>query len=428
MAGSNRLTKPLIFVLVVGVASVIAFGLLLGGGVLVSQGQSDTITIGVDGIDGKQYRVGDELDAVVMMQGTTFDCAAPRAAIINTDTPQTVWDSGFSLIVCDPGWQKDGRPVDIVWHLGKSYTENGIISHTAQDSTEEIVLTEAGEHALVVSFAGQEATVPFTVYMKHKPPPPSPAAGDADEPLNLRGSGNEVQDKITVSVSVGGEPLQSEVQSGMGSSLVTRYLPVSITQTINLGGPTDNITIYPVFADWDGIVRANLGTSIVDENGNNVASDGVGLLSLHGVHAVCSEPYPIMLTSDMLADNGLQYVNATEPVSSSIPWGDIVYVSFNKTQSGIIRYTEGYGIAPAGYNDSNDSTYRSNGAGNQEILGEYHLSFTSFYPATAISLPERADAMSFLEAKCTITEDSPHVQISEMPYIYVYDVWFTFGE
>src|SRR5690606_15218731 len=33
----------------------------------------------------------------------------------------------------------------------------------------------------------------------------------------------EGQDKITVEVNVGGEPQQGEVQSGMGSSLMTRY-------------------------------------------------------------------------------------------------------------------------------------------------------------------------------------------------------------
>jgi len=237
----------------------------------------------------------------------------------------------------------------------------------------------------------------------------------------------EGQDKITVEVNVGGEPQQGEVQSGMGSSLMTRYLPVNITQTISLTQPVENLVIYPVLADWDGVVRANLGSSMVDENGNHIPFGGIGLLSLHGVNAECSEPYPIQLTNDLLADDGIQYLNATEPVSSIIPWGDIVYVSFNEPHSGTIRYTVDHGIVPADYNDHNDSTYGNNGAGNQEISGEYHLIFTSFYPAS-VSLPDQVTMKSFLEAKCTMTEDSPHVQISEIPHIYVHDVWFTWDE
>jgi len=100
-----------------------------------------------------------------------------------------------------------------------------------------------------------------------------------------------------------------------------------------------------------------------------------------------------------------------------------VTVQFNEPQSGIITYREtGYGIVPADYNNNNENTYRNNGAGNQEISGIYHLSFTSFYPAK-VNLPEQAESTSFLEVKCGINV-LDHVEKSDTPSIFVYDVWF----
>lgn len=227
----------------------------------------------------------------------------------------------------------------------------------------------------------------------------------------------------TVTVDVGGEPQDSLVQSGLGSSLLTKYLPVNITQTIKLIEPTKNITIYPVFADWDGIVRDNLGSSLVDENNSHIAYSGFGTLSLYGVKAICSEPYSIKITSDILANDGIQFENSTEPVLSNIPWGDTFTLNFNEAQTGIINYTVGYGIVPADYNNNNDNTYRNTGAGNQRLLGMYHLSFTSFYSAT-VKLPEEAELISSLKLVCAINENSPHIQKSEFPYIYIYDLWF----
>lgn len=175
--------SPVIVGLVVGIAFITTSVLVFGSGILFSQGQSDSITIGIDGVSGKQYHVGDELDISVRIQGVTFDCAAPSAAIVNTDTSQTIWDSGISLVLCDPDRDAEGHTVDIVWQLGRSYTENGV-NHTSQ-STTRIVPAEAGEYALVVSFSGHESTFPFTVYPEDNInnnnlllPPPSPPVAE----------------------------------------------------------------------------------------------------------------------------------------------------------------------------------------------------------------------------------------------------------
>lgn len=230
----------------------------------------------------------------------------------------------------------------------------------------------------------------------------------------------------SISVDVGGEPRQSLVQSGMGSSLMTKYLPVNITQTISLAQPTENITIYPVFADWDGIVRPdnNFEWRMYDEMKNPVPFTGFGYLSLHGVNATCTEPYFVKVKDTDVGEDGIKFENSTMAVSSAIYWGDTIEGSFEKPQSGAVSFAEGsYGIVPQDYNNNNDSTFRNNGAGNQKLSGIYHLSFTSFYPAI-INLPKQVEMTSFLEVACAINGDSPHIQKSEFPLIYVYDVWF----
>ena len=239
------------------------------------------------------------------------------------------------------------------------------------------------------------------------------------------GEENSTSQKITsVKVAVGGEPKESTAQSGMDSSLQTRYLPVNITHAIELSQPTRNVTILPVLADWDGIVSPEVGmySLMQDQNHDPVTFEGFGTLSLHGVRATCTEPRHVRVLEN--ENDGMQLEDSSAPVQSTIYWGDTVEVSFDKAQSGFLYYTmAGYGIVPHEYNDKNDETYRTNGAGNQEISGTYHLSFPSFYQAE-ISLPPTASVNSFSEIKCSVDEDSTHVSKSEYPRIYFYDVWF----
>lgn len=227
------------------------------------------------------------------------------------------------------------------------------------------------------------------------------------------------REEITLTVDVG-EPRQGSMETGLASSLTTKYLLVNMTQTINLAGPTAELTLYPIFADWDGIIRGAIHNSIVDGNNNRVPYSGSGRDVLHGVNATCTEPYFVQIKDIAGSEDGsIEKTNA--PVSSIIYWGDTFDVHFDRPATGTIYYTQsGYGIVPADYNDN---IARNNGAGNQELLGAYHLSFVSFYPAT-INLPEQAATNSSLEIVCTINDDSTHVQKSEFPRIFVYDVRF----
>lgn len=229
-----------------------------------------------------------------------------------------------------------------------------------------------------------------------------------------------------VVVDVGGEPLQSEVQTGMGGSLMTKYLPINITQVINLPQPIKNTTIYQIFTDWDGIVRPdnNIKWLMHDENKKSVSFDGYQTLALYAVNATCIEPYFVQVLGSDLGEDGIQLGNTTTATPSRIAWGNIIQGSFAEPQDGTIYFTQaGYGIVPADYNNNNDNTYRNNGAGNQQLSGTYHLSFTSFYTAK-INLPEKATLTSFKEVTCSISEDSIHIQKSKFPNIFVYDVWF----
>lgn len=206
---------------------------------------------------------------------------------------------------------------------------------------------------------------------------------------------------------------------------------MNLTQSIQLVGPTEKMTLYPIFANWDGIIRADVERSLFDENSNSISFSGSGTDALHGVNATCREPYFVEVKdSGGGGGNRIKLENTTAPVSSVIYWGDTFNVNFDVPQSGTIHYRQaGYGIVPADYDNNNNNNNngsnnaRNNGSSNQVLNGTYHLSFTSFYPAT-VNLPEQAGVMSFLEVTCQIVSDSQHVQISEFPNIYVYGVWF----
>ena len=53
--------------------------------------------------------------------------------------------------------------------------------------------------------------------------------------------------RITVTVDVGSEPRQGLVPTGRGNSSMTTYLPVKITQAIELPELTERLTLYPIF-------------------------------------------------------------------------------------------------------------------------------------------------------------------------------------
>lgn len=232
--------------------------------------------------------------------------------------------------------------------------------------------------------------------------------------------------KTPVTVIVGGDPKENVAQTGMGSSLMTKYLPVNITQTVNVAKPVKDITIYPVLADWDGIVRPdnNVKWLMQDQNSTSVPFNGYETLSMRAVNATCTNPSFVKVSGSGIGKDGIKLENATGPVSSIIYWGDTLQGSFEKPRNGTVYYTQaGHGIVPEDFNN-NHNTYRNNGAGNQDLSGVYHLSFaTFFYPAT-IHLPPKAIAISSQEITCKISKESMQVQELEFPFIYVYDTRF----
>lgn len=233
---------------------------------------------------------------------------------------------------------------------------------------------------------------------------------------------------VSLTIHVEG-PKTAPVQSGKGGLIMTTYLPVNITQTINLSGPAQNLTLYPIFERWDGVVRTeNLRSALVDSNQDAIPrKEGITVPALlHGVNATCmSGNYFVNVTNSAGFENGgVRLENTTKPVSSWIAWGGPDIAVFIEPQSGPIYYNKsGYGIVPADYNDDYDKIFENNGGGNQRISGTYHLSFVSFFPAS-VDLPEPAERMSFRELSCSINEDSPYVSKSRLPIIYVYDVLF----
>jgi len=230
-------------------------------------------------------------------------------------------------------------------------------------------------------------------------------------------------------VDVGGTAREGLAQTGTGTILPTRYLPVNITHIFNLIQPTKNITLYTVNADWDGLVLPdnNMRSFMYNKYNKPVSFTGFSDTTLYSLFATCSEPYFVKVLGTDLGADGIKLVNTTAPVQSSIYWGAPTQISFDETQQGTIRYLQtGYGIVPADYNNNNNGiTYRNNGAGNKVISGTYHLSFTSFYQAT-INLPSEDNLTSFHKISCSVNEDSSSsfIQKSQFPHIYVYDVWF----
>lgn len=307
---------------------------------------------------------------------------------------------------------------ETVWEFNSTRANSmllGCLRYQMDPSISRMTMNTLHEDPIVINKTGT-----YVVEARHK----HVTAQQQFEVIAAPAHHQPIATNITLTVDVGGEPLQDSVQTGQASSLMTTYLPVNMTQTIPLGNnPIENITLYPIFADWDGIIRARIGDLFFDESNRSISFSGSGTAVLHGVNATCIEPYFVKVESGALED-GIKFENTTTPASSIIYWGDTFGGSFNEPQSGTVYYRQtGYGIVPADYNNSNDNTYRNNGAGNQEIMGTYHLSFTSFYQAT-VSLPEEANMISFLKVTCNINEDSSHVQKSKFPYIYVYDIWF----
>jgi hypothetical protein len=176
--------------------------------------------------------------------------------------------------------------------------------------------------------------------------------------------------------------------------------------------------------NWDGI--ASVATSnqpIRDEEGKSIQYTGFSDAVGYAVQATCTEPYFIRVEdtdATQRESDGIQLEKTDSPVTSNIFWGGILDIQFEEPQSGLIHYMqEGYAIFPADYRNFDGTPSKL----LKDSSGEYHLAFASLYPAT-VNLPEEGIMISSLEVKCSINDDFPGVQKSELAHIYVHDLWF----
>ncbi len=260
---------------------------------------------------------------------------------------------------------------------------------------------------------------------------------------------NELQGKITaVTVKVGNQPVQKPVQNGFGNLTMTTYLPVTISQTIDLSGENNNsssnnnitaatikpgsfLRLYPVYPSWEGKVLIENKYSILDKDRKPIEFRGFNFDTLLLLNATCDEPFPSRINyNDTLTseDKGVIIQNTTKPVPSSINYGNSISITFEKQQllpnSKIYYIDEGWGIVPANYAEKISSISNQpahNGAGNKEVAGKYHLSFVSFYNTTT-ELPKSASILSSHQVACTLNSNNQNYNFPQQ--VFVYDIWF----
>jgi len=120
-------------------------------------------------------------------------------------------------------------------------------------------------------------------------------------------------ERATITIDVAGEPEQSLIESGADSSLMTMYLPVTISQMINLTEPTERMTINPIFADWDGIVRGEMRSPMLDEDNEPIRYMGFSGAELSIFNATCKKPYFIKIMDSDMGEDGIRLENSITP-------------------------------------------------------------------------------------------------------------------
>lgn len=99
---------------------------------------------------------------IILIDGTVEGCVAPpHAQIRDSATGEIVWDSGISLVLCDPDLGR--RTVDIRWEMGFSYMENGV----RYDNTNAMKAERDGTYELKVEYSSAKETRTFEVMPPH---------------------------------------------------------------------------------------------------------------------------------------------------------------------------------------------------------------------------------------------------------------------
>ncbi|HEX7032704.1 MAG TPA: hypothetical protein VF172_06875 [Nitrososphaera sp.] len=108
------------------------------------------------------FAIGSSVQPMIRISGVVTGCVTPPyAEIRDTANNQVVWDSGFALVLCDP--DAGIRSVDIDWHIGASYIENG----NYHENPNAMVAEKAGIYELTVQYAGVREFRTFEVLPPH---------------------------------------------------------------------------------------------------------------------------------------------------------------------------------------------------------------------------------------------------------------------
>lgn len=108
------------------------------------------------------FATGTAVHPVILIDGTIDGCVAPpHAQILDSATGEVVWDSGISLVLCDPDAGR--RTIDIRWEIGFSYMENG----ERYDNSHAMKADRDGAYELTVMYAGAKEHRTFEVMPAH---------------------------------------------------------------------------------------------------------------------------------------------------------------------------------------------------------------------------------------------------------------------
>lgn len=147
---------PFVAGLAIGIAFVALFGLILSPSFPIQKAAAVDLSI----VSQERYVVGDELNMMVRVRGSAGSCAYPHATITNANTGETVWDSGTTLIICDPDQTRS--PVNIDWELGKSFRQNGNL----RIDSNPVVIKQAGTYIISAQFDSYETSRSIEVVPK----------------------------------------------------------------------------------------------------------------------------------------------------------------------------------------------------------------------------------------------------------------------
>ncbi len=165
------MTIPVIAGLAIGVALVILFTFVFNGSgdgnntsgasrsiFNFQRAEYETLLIDIQDMP-NVIEIGTAVQPIIRIAGTVTGCAPPpHAEIRDIASNETVWDSGLTMVLCDPDARP--RPVNIAWVFGGEYVENGV-SHPR--STRAMFAEKTGTYELTIEYAGLKESKMFDV-------------------------------------------------------------------------------------------------------------------------------------------------------------------------------------------------------------------------------------------------------------------------